>query len=149
MSNLNRSQWIPRYCPEEKDRIWTRVTFCTKNKGATKLRYIPFNWSTVSHFCDNSTPALWKKPQSISNWSCLVYLYTHHHPAAPTNVTYEQKKRVISTLWISEAFPIERFACERDEIPIPCIRLSKPCFQLPSRQKKRERLPRKVALQIF
>ncbi|KAJ0014162.1 hypothetical protein Pint_21240 [Pistacia integerrima] len=24
------------------------VRFCTPNKGATKLRYIPFNWSTVS-----------------------------------------------------------------------------------------------------
>ena len=24
------------------------VTFFTQNKGATKLRYIPFNWSTVS-----------------------------------------------------------------------------------------------------
>ena len=72
------------------------VTFCTQNKRATKLRYIPFNWSTVSHCCDNSTPALFsksKKPQSISNFSCLVFidLYTHHHPAAPTNVTYEQK----------------------------------------------------------
>ncbi|OMP07461.1 hypothetical protein CCACVL1_01298 [Corchorus capsularis] len=24
------------------------VTFCTQNKRATKLRYIPFNWSTMS-----------------------------------------------------------------------------------------------------
>lgn len=55
------------------------------------------------------------------------------------------KLRYIPLNGISDAFPIERFACDMD--PNSCIWLSKPHHQLPPRQKKKsDRLARKVAL---
>ena len=78
-------------------RIGTR--FCTQNKGATKLRYIPFNWSTMV-IVENPCPVFHIVISSIDIKFLLPFLlflvfidlYTHH-PAAPTNAHLLMSKK--------------------------------------------------------
>ncbi|KAL4309996.1 hypothetical protein GQ457_01G025920 [Hibiscus cannabinus] len=74
------------------------VTFCTQSKRATKLRYIPFNWTTIQLSKLDKTQGM-----VFSNWlaSLNVPLNSLNMKEEITNLTLEVlKEEIVNCLFI-------------------------------------------------
>ena len=96
------------------DRIWTRdILYPKQTRYQAALHPFQLVYSII---VENPCPVFQIEKTSIDIKLILLGLsfFIYSLSSRRSYQRYLWAKRVISALWISEAFPIEIFACERD-----------------------------------